>query len=101
MVAIEDIRERRKGLLESGKVRAVLGYRRGTAGMLAEPAFMTAPEETAALVVDPTCVENLALYLVNEKKRMKRARQSDTRPLAIVAKGCDSRAITVLLQETT
>jgi ferredoxin len=99
MIAIEDIRKQAKGLLESGKVRAVLGYRRGTAGMLAEPAFMTAPEETAALVLDPTCVENLALYLVNEKKRMKHARQSDKRPLAIVAKGCDSRAITVLLQE--
>ena len=99
MIAIEDIRKQAKGLLESGKVRAVLGYRRSTAGLLAEPAFMTAPEEIAALVLDPTCVENLALYLVNEKKRMKHARQSDKRPLAIVAKGCDSRAITVLLQE--
>ncbi len=71
MVAIEDIRARAKELLESGKVRAVLGYRRGTAGVLAEPAFMTTPEDTATLVVDATCVENLALYLVNEKKRQK------------------------------
>ena len=99
MIAVEDIRARARELLESGKVRAVLGYRRSTAGLLAEPAFMTTPEETAALLVDATCVENLALYLVNEKKRMKHARQSDKRPLAIVAKGCDSRAITVLLQE--
>ena len=60
---------------------------------------MTTPEETDALVLDTTCVENLTLYLVNEKKRMKHARQSDKRPLAIIAKGCDSRAITVLLQE--
>ncbi|NJL07059.1 MAG: 4Fe-4S binding protein [Methylacidiphilales bacterium] len=86
-------------MLQSGKVRAVLGYRRSTAGLLAEPAFMTTADETAALVLDPTCVGNLALYLVNEKKRMKHARQSDKRPLGIVAKGCDSRAITVLLQE--
>ena len=99
MIQVEDIKARAKDLLESGKVRAVLGYRRSSAGLLAEPAFMTAPEETAALVADATCVENLALYLVNEKKRMKHARQSDKRPLAIVAKGCDSRAITVLLQE--
>ncbi len=99
MIAVEDIKARAKDLLESGKVRAVLGYRRSSAGLLAEPAFMTTPEETAALVLDTTCVENLALYLVNEKKRMKHARQSDKRPLAIVAKGCDSRAITVLLQE--
>ena len=99
MIAVEDIRARAKELLKSGKVRAVLGYRRSAAGLLAEPVFMTAPEETAALVLDATCVENLALYLVNEKKRMKHARASDKRPLAIVAKGCDSRAITVLLQE--
>jgi ferredoxin len=99
MVAIEDIRARARELLESGKVRAVLGYRRGTASVLAEPAFMTAPEETAALVLDITCVENLALYLVNEKKRQKAARSAETGPLAIVAKGCDARAITVLLQE--
>ena len=99
MIAVEDIRARAKELLESGKVRAVLGYRRSSAGLLAEPAFMTTPEETDALVLDTTCVENLTLYLVNEKKRMKHARQSDKRRLAIIAKGCDSRAITVLLQE--
>ncbi len=99
MVAIEDIRARAKELLESGKVRAVLGYCRGTASVLAEPAFVTAPEDTAALVVDATCVENLALYLVNEKKRQKAQRSADKRPLAIIAKGCDGRAITVLLQE--
>ncbi len=50
-------------------------------------------------MLDATCVGNLALYLVNEKKRCKAARTPDKRPLAIVAKGCDSRAITVLLQE--
>ncbi len=99
MIAIEDIKKQAKELLESGKVRAVLGYRRGTAGVLAEPAFVTAPEDTAELVLDATCVENLALYLVNEKKRCKSARSSDKRPLAIAVKGCDSRAITVLLQE--
>jgi formate dehydrogenase (coenzyme F420) beta subunit len=99
MIAVEDIRARAQDLLKSGKVRAVLGYRRSTAGLLAEPAFITAPEETASLVIDATCVENLALYLVNEKKRQKHSRSPDKRPLAIVAKGCDSRAITVLLQE--
>jgi formate dehydrogenase subunit beta len=99
MVAIEDIRAKAKELLEAGKVRAVLGYRRGTASVLAEPAYVTAPEDTASLVWDATCIENLTLYLVNEKKRMKHAPSNDTRPLAIVVKGCDSRAIAVLLQE--
>ncbi|CAH2603048.1 Coenzyme F420-reducing hydrogenase, beta subunit [Rhodovastum atsumiense] len=99
MIAPQAIRACARDLLQSGKARTVLGYRRGTAGCLAEPAFMTSPEETATLVFDPTCVGNLALYLVNEKKRIRQARQSCGLPLGIVAKGCDSRAITVLLQE--
>jgi formate dehydrogenase (coenzyme F420) beta subunit len=99
MVVIEDIRARARELLESGKVRAVLGYRPGRVSVLAEPVFITAPEDTATLIVDATCVENLALYLVNEKKREKAKGTLDKRPVAIVAKGCDARAINVLLQE--
>ncbi|MBI4756917.1 MAG: 4Fe-4S dicluster domain-containing protein [Betaproteobacteria bacterium] len=99
MVAIEDIRARARTLLESGEVRAVLGYQRGSAGTLAEPAFLTEPQQAASLVWDPTCIHNLALYLVNEKKRQRTQRSNDKRPLAVVAKGCDSRALVVLLQE--
>jgi formate dehydrogenase (coenzyme F420) beta subunit len=99
MGTVEDIKARAKELLESGKVRAVLGYRRSSAGMFAEPAFLTSPEEVAEMVVDATCVENLALYLVNEKKRQSREKTPDTRAVAIVAKGCDSRTVNVLLQE--
>ena len=99
MVVIEDIRARAKELLESGKVQAVLGYRHGGISVLAEPVFVTSPDDTAALVADATCVENLALYLVNEKKRQRAQKAPDKRPFAIVAKGCDARAIAVLLQE--
>lgn len=99
MVAIEEIRAKAKELLEGGKVRAVLGFRRSSAGLLAEPVFISSPDDAASLVWDATCVPNLALYLVNEKKRQKAERNPDVRPLAVVAKGCDSRAINVLLQE--
>ncbi len=99
MVDIKDIRAKAKELLEAGQVRAVLGFRRGTAGLLAEPVFVTAAADADSLVWDATCVHNLALYLVNEKKRQKQERNPDTRPLAVIAKGCDSRAINVLLQE--
>lgn len=99
MAIIEDIRAKAKELLEGEEVRAVLGYRRSTAGILAEPAFIVSPEEVDELVLDATCVENLALYLVNEKKRQKASRNPDKRPIAIVVKGCDSRSVNVLLQE--
>jgi formate dehydrogenase subunit beta len=99
MVVVEEIRARAKELLESGKVRAVLGFRNGSSGAMAEPAFVSDAAAVDSLVWDPSCVHNLALYLVNEKKRQKHEREPDKRPLAIVAKGCDSRAITVLMQE--
>lgn len=99
MVHMDDIRAHARDLLGGGKVRAVLGYRRGSAGALAEPVFVTEPQQAATLVWDPTCVHNLALYVVNEKKRQKAERAADTRPLAVIAKGCDSRALVVLLQE--
>lgn len=99
MVHADDIRAQARDLLGAGKVRAVLGWRRGTAGALAEPVFVTDAQQAAELVWDPTCVHNLALFLVNEKKRLKAERNADGRPLAMIAKGCDSRAIVVLLQE--
>jgi formate dehydrogenase subunit beta len=99
MAIVDDIRAKAKELLEKGTVRAVLGYRRGTAGVLAEPAFISDPAEADTLVMDATCVENLALYLVNEKKAQKHEREPVKRPLGIVAKGCDERSVVVLLQE--
>ncbi len=99
MVDIVNIRAHAKDLLEKGTVKMVLGYQRGTAGVLAEPAFITDAGQADHLVWDPTCVQNLALYLVNEKKAQSHQRDPDTRPIAIIAKGCDSRAVAVLLQE--
>jgi ferredoxin len=99
MVVVEEIRARARELLESGKVRAVLGYRKGSCGAMAEPAFITDVGSVDTLVWDPSCVHNLTLYLVNEKKKQRHEREPDKRPLAIVAKGCDSRSIAVLMQE--
>ncbi len=99
MVDIGEIRAHARTLLEEGRVQGVLGYRRGSAGAMAEPAYVTDPAEVDSLVWDPTCVHNLALNLVNQRKRLVAERSGDQRPIAIVAKGCDSRAVAVLLQE--
>jgi ferredoxin len=99
MFDIGDLRARARDLLQSGQVASVLGYRRGSAGAGAEPAVLTDAAAADTLVWDPTCVHNLALQLVNERKHRKETRSTETRPIAVVAKGCDSRAVTVLLQE--
>lgn len=99
MVDIHALRTQAAELLESGRVRSVIGYRRGTAGPIAQPCTIDSPVEAASLVWDPTCLNNLARYLVDEARRQAAAKTPDARPVAIVAKGCDSRAIAVLLQE--
>lgn len=99
MVNIEELQAYAAELLTQGKVKGVLGYRRGTAGPWVEPCTVTEAAGTASLTWDPTCVNNLALYLVKDKKAQAASKTPDKRPLAIVAKGCDSRAVAVLLQE--
>jgi ferredoxin len=67
--------------------------------MAAEPVVISRPEDAESLVWDPSCVHNLALYLVEDRKRLARKQESADKPIAIVAKGCDARAIVVLMQE--
>jgi ferredoxin len=99
MAKIEDLKEEARKLLREGKVKYVIGYGAGSNGWPAAPLFITKPEDVDKLVWDPTCVHNLVRFLVDEKRRKSRQKQPDKRPVGIVVKGCDSRAIVVLLQE--
>ncbi|QYZ67271.1 MAG: hydrogenase [Gammaproteobacteria bacterium (ex Lamellibrachia satsuma)] len=99
MVNVEEIRDYAANLLGKGEVKSVLGFRRGSASAFAEPCTITDVGEAASLVWDPTCLNNLTLYLVKDHKQQAAAKTPDNRPVGIVAKGCDSRAIGVLLQE--
>lgn len=99
MVDIEQLRSHAARLLDEGKVRGVIGYRRGSAGLFAEPCIVERAADTQDLIWDPGCVNNLALYLVKDRKAQAASKTPDKRPLAMVAKGCDARAVAVLLQE--
>ncbi len=89
MSSIELLRRRAQELLSSGKVKMVLGFQPGSTGR-AKPAFIFKPEDCERLIVDDTCALNLANYLLKVKNNS---------PVAVVARGCDSRSIVVLLQE--
>ena len=99
MVNVEDLRKEAKRILKEEKVKYVIGYARSQNGLLPVPVFIKTPEEVDRLIWDPTCVHNLAKFLVDEKRRKTREKKPDERPVGIVVKGCDSRAINVLLQE--
>ncbi|MDD5057637.1 MAG: 4Fe-4S dicluster domain-containing protein [Sideroxydans sp.] len=99
MINIQDMRDTARDLLAKNEVRAVIGYRRGSSGMNAEPVVITDAAQADELVWDPTCFHNLALYLVEDRKFLAHTRAKPGLPIAIVAKGCDARAIVVLMQE--
>jgi len=85
---IEEIRAAARQLLEDGKVDVVIGFEKGTLPLKATPCFIRSPQEVEKLIWDETCDNNLANY-VRQIKGKK----------AIVAKGCDTRALVVLMQE--
>ncbi len=99
MINLKDIQDTARDMLTKGEVRAVIGYRRGSQGMLAEPAFITDPAQADDLVWDPSCFHNLSLYLVEDRKFLAHLNKASDGPIAIAAKGCDARSIVVLLQE--
>lgn len=99
MVNVEDLKKEAKKALEEGKVKYIIGYERGTNNVLPIPAFIKKPEEVDRLIWDPACLYNLSRFLLDEKRSKSREKEPDERPVGLVAKGCDSRAINVLLQE--
>lgn len=99
MVELKTIRKEAKKILTDGTVKYLVGYKKSTNGLMAAPVFIKDPADVDQLIWDATCVHNLARYLLDEKKQKAAQKNPDPRPIAIFAKGCDSRAVNVLLQE--
>lgn len=99
MVNLEDLKLEARRILNDGLVKYIIGYQRNPNHFMSVPAFIRKAEEVDQLVWDPTCVHNLVRFLVDEKRRKSRQQKPDNRPVGIVVKGCDSRALAVLLQE--
>jgi len=84
----EKIRETAQKLLAEDTVEVVLGYGPGTLPGRTTPLFARNAQEAGQLVFNAFCENNLARFLV---KRPGKA--------AVVAKGCDSRALVALMRE--
>jgi len=86
-----DLREKSRQLLESGEVKAVIGYEQGTMGAR-RPAFVKKADRAERLVFDEACAQNLATYLTRPEIR-KLGR------VAITARPDTLRAILQLMAE--
>ena len=93
--ATNAIRAEATKLLSEGAVAAVIGYLSGRRKGSAVPAIVTDAAQAQALIFSPACVNNLALYLTKAKKEVSKRGK-----LAVVAKGCDMRALAGLMGES-
>ena len=83
-------------LLASRQVGSAIGYEVGRRGRT-RPAFVYQPEQAENLVWNPGCTHNLTTYLRDQLRPVKG--KEPPRPVAVVVKPCDSRALNVLLAE--
>ncbi|MEW6663726.1 MAG: Coenzyme F420 hydrogenase/dehydrogenase, beta subunit C-terminal domain [Thermodesulfobacteriota bacterium] len=83
-----EIRAAAKTLLREKQVQVVIGFERGSMPLRSRPCFVRRPEDAERLVWDGWCENSLATYLPKRKGKT-----------AIVAKGCDSRAVVELIKE--
>jgi ferredoxin len=84
----DEIREAARRLLREKKVDVVIGFERGSLPFRRRPCFVRKEEDADRLVWDGWCENTLAAYLPKRKEKA-----------AIVAKGCDSRAVVELIKE--
>jgi formate dehydrogenase subunit beta len=97
MTYTEDIRAKARDLLTSGQVACVIGYELGPRGRT-RPAFVTDPGDADRLVWNQHCTHNLTTYL-RQMLHPTGHGNEPSRPVAVIVKACDSRAINVLLVE--
>jgi len=100
LVDEKKLQEKAKEVLTRDDVRRLIGWKRGTYGFEAAPVVVTDASQVEELIFDPTCVQNPASFIaLEEKKPVPRGAEPDTRKIAVMVKGCDSRAIAQQLVE--
>lgn len=89
---IASLQEAVAEILRDGTVAVVIGYRREPDADIATPLFVRNPEDAGRLVFDDACFGNLAVYLTKKEVR-------SLGKIGLVVKGCDLRAVNVLIRE--
>jgi coenzyme F420-reducing hydrogenase delta subunit/formate hydrogenlyase subunit 6/NADH:ubiquinone oxidoreductase subunit I len=96
------IRAKAKELLAGGEINCVIGYEVGSRGRT-RPAFIYHDNDVERLVWNPGCTHNLTTYLPDKVSMsgalMAAHRKSSPKPVAVVVKPCDARAVNVMLAE--
>ena len=94
------MREKIKDIVASDDVKYAIGYEKGTYGFQAAPSFAFTPDDVDKFIFSPLCVHNLSVFLMLEEKLpLPRGAEDDKRKIALIVKGCDSRALVQIIEE--
>lgn len=88
----ENIRQTAAKLLQDKEVEMVIGYGPGSEAIRTQPVFITSPDDVNKLVWNPFCVNGLTKYLSDLK--------TSPGKIAVCVKGCDSRGIFRITQDS-
>jgi len=94
------MKDEAKRLLSRGEVRYVIGYRQEESGFRVSPLFARTEGDVDGLTFSPLCDISLVTYLTLEKGvLLESGSQGEQEEIAILARGCDSRALCQLIAE--
>lgn len=93
-------RDEAKRILSEGNVRCLIGYSKDAAGFRVSPLFARTEGDVERLLFSPLCNISLVNYLTLEKGALlESGARAEEEKIAIVARGCDSRALCQILAE--
>ncbi|MCJ7649445.1 MAG: Coenzyme F420 hydrogenase/dehydrogenase, beta subunit C-terminal domain [Candidatus Lokiarchaeota archaeon] len=85
-------------LFKENKVDVIIGYKKGTLPLMAQPIIIEKEEDVEKLIWNNTCYVNLAKYLVPRIPKFVDAEKGNLR-VGVVSKGCVGRALIHLASE--
>jgi ferredoxin len=95
MKKLNDLKQKAKEYLSSGRVAMVIGYETGSTAERRRVCVAKSPEEVDRLVLDGLCEENLATYLI----RNELLRSLDGKKVAIFLSTAGIRSVNLLAAE--
>lgn len=97
---LQTLRDEALRVLSRKDVRYLIGYQKGSYGFRITPRFFQKKEDIDNLIYSPLCQISLIKYLVKDDIfPLSKEEKRKASKIAILARGCDSRAINQLIAE--
>jgi len=99
-MSVQKLKDEAARALGRKDVKYLIGYKKGSYGFRVSPAFIEPKEDIEQLIISPLCNMSLVKYVMMEETLPGLTEQAmKPSKIAIVARGCDSRAINLLIEE--